>query len=361
LKCGVTTGVSLLGGGNNVMRMDGPGCAEAHIDAIVSVGVRDVLAVGPMHPPHPTEFTRWIEGAPVQVAVSFDAQIETSATLIDRWHGRHESRTLVALLYPTVRPEHRAGATSETLTLMAEQAKATWALSRSRDVVFMQDGHTRGTVSYHHDMGIIGPNTLLSHATDITDKEVAICAETGCSIAHNPSAFASIYGRCPVPELMTAGVNVALGSDAAAPDRSHDMFRHMVHCLHYHRRHARDHRALAPGQVLEMATINAACALGLENETGSLEVGKKADVILVDLAKPHLAPMNMPHYRVVCFANGADVDTVIVGGKVLMSGRSVLSVAEDAVLAEAERATELFLKRTGFHAMTDVRPDFFGR
>src|SRR5437762_13659266 len=99
------------------------------------------------------------------------------------------------------------------------------------------------------------------------------------------------------------------------------MFRHMFQCMHYHRRHFRDARILPQGKVLEMVTIDAARALGLDRELGSLEAGKKADVILVDLFKPHLMPLNMPVYRIASFANGADVDTVIVDGRVLMEGR----------------------------------------
>ena len=88
-------------------------------------------------------------------------------------------------------------------------------------------------------LGILGPDALLSHAIDITPEEIRIIADTGTRIAHNPSAIASILGRCPAIELIDAGVIVAIGSDATAPDRSSDMFRHMQQCMHYHRTHFR--------------------------------------------------------------------------------------------------------------------------
>ena len=116
------------------------------------------------------------------------------------------------------------------------------------------------------------------------------------------------------------------------------MFRHMFQAMRYHRFYFRDPSYLPAGKVLEMVTIDAARALGLEKELGSLETGKKADVILIDMFKPHLMPFNMPVYRVAYFANGNDVDTVIVNGQVLMEGRRVLTVNEvDVLELAAER------------------------
>ncbi|MFO1192904.1 MAG: amidohydrolase family protein [Rhodoferax sp.] len=194
----------------------------------------------------------------------------------------------------------------------------------------------------------------MSHSIDLRPEDIAACVETGARIVHNPSAIMSIRGRCPVPELLEAGVTVALGSDGIAPDRSYDMFRHMFQAMHYHRRHFRDAGVLPHGKVLEMVTIDAARAIGMEHEIGSLEPGKKADIILVDLFKPHMVPLNMPVYRVTCFANGADVHTTIVDGQVLMEDRRVLSVEPEAVLEDAQAATEAMLQRTGLQHLLDA-------
>ena len=118
------------------------------------------------------------------------------------------------------------------------------------------------------ELGLLGANAFMSHAIDLTPGDIEACVATGTSIVHNPSAIMSIRGRCPVPELIDAGVTVALGSDGAAPDRSYDMFRHMFQCMHYHRRHFRDSGVLPHGKLLEMVTIDAARALGLEREIG---------------------------------------------------------------------------------------------
>jgi cytosine/adenosine deaminase-related metal-dependent hydrolase len=227
--------------------------------------------------------------------------------------------------------------------------------------LFTQDGHTRGTVKFAHEvLGILGADALLSHATELTDEEIEICSETNTRIVHNPSAIASIRGRCPVTELQSAGVTVMLGSDGVAPDRSYDMFRHMFQAMRYHRFHFRDPSYLPAGKVLEMATIDAARALGVDDEIGSLEPGKKADIILIDMFRPHLYPANMPLYRVAYFANGNDVETVIVNGEVLMLDRRVLTVDEVAVLQQAQREIEAALDRTGLQHLVATPEGFWG-
>ena len=128
------------------------------------------------------------------------------------------------------------------------------------------------------------------------------------------------------------------------------MFRHMFQCMRLHQREARDETLIPPGKALEMVTIDAARGLRMEREIGSLEPGKRADVITVDLRKPHLAPRHMPLWRLVCFAAGQDVDTVLVDGRVLMQGRRVSHVDVNEVLDEAQLAAELMLDRAGLRA-----------
>jgi len=209
------------------------------------------------------------------------------------------------------------------------------------------------------EAGLLGPDALLSHCIDLHDDEIRLIAETDTKVAHNPSANFSIIGRCPAIELMEAGATVAIASDGTAPDRSFDMFRHMTQAMHYHRRHFRDARVLPPGKALEMITCDAARALGMEAEIGSLEAGKRADIILVDLHQPHLWPGDMPLYRLICFALGSDVDTVLVGGRVVMERRRVKTVEEDAVMEDATREIGLAIQRTGLQRMLETPPGFW--
>lgn len=347
LKCGTTTGVSYLGGGDDVMRTHGPGAGQANARAVTEIGIRGFVAVGANRPPFPQKYADWHDGKPVYRDMTFADQLKTCETLIDELNGTSDGRVHIALTFPVHHQGDRDWSHKE-LTEIGDQARAMRDLSRQKGVIFTQDGHRDGSVGVaHSEFGLLGPDALFSHATGLTEDEIALCAETGTKIAHNPSAVRSILGRCPAPELIAAGVTVGLGSDGTAPDRSADMFRHMFQCMHYHRRHFRDPDVLPPGKVLEMTTIDAARALGLEKEIGSLELGKKADIILIDLFKPHLYPFNMPLHRITSFTTGADVDTVIVDGKVLMEGRKVLSVDEAEILHGAQEETDLMLERAG--------------
>lgn len=359
LKAGTTTGVSLLGGGDSVMRSDDPIYADRHMQAVQQVGIRTVLAMGPRRPPYPSRYRDWQAGGQ-EITVDFSEQLAVCEETIRRWHG-HEGRLQVCLILPVVHPERHVNDTV-SLAELQTQADAVGTLLERHGVLFHQDGHTRGTIRYLHDhFGLTGPRSFFSHATRLTDDEIALCADTDSRIVHNPSAVASMLGRCPVTELLDMGVTVMLGSDGTAPDRSYDMFRHMFQCMRYHRYHFHDSDVLPPGKVLEMATIDAARGLGLEQEIGSLEVGKKADIILLDLAKPHLYPLQMPLYRALYFANGADVDTVIVDGRILMEGRQVHTVNETEVLALAQQESEAMLARTGLQSLLQTREGFWGR
>ncbi|NKC34086.1 amidohydrolase family protein [Falsiroseomonas selenitidurans] len=357
LKAGVTTGLSIFGAYGS--RTDDPAHAEAHAAAYRRVGVRSVLCPGVSPPPYPNRFFDWDGATHRERQVALEDQLAVCATLVDRLHDVDGAAVRIMLCAPVGYPG-RHGLTPENAGLYPEAAKQVRALSRARGVGFTQDGHKGGTVRDAMAQGLLGPDALLSHCIDLDEAEIRMVAETGTKIAHNPSANMSIIGRCPAIELMEAGATVAICSDGTAPDRSFDMFRHMTQAMHYHRRHFRDARVLPPGKALEMITCDAAKALGMEAEIGSLAPGKRADITLVDLRKPHLWPGDMPLYRLVCFAVAADVDTVMVGGRVLMQGRRVLTVAEEAVMEDATREIGLALARTGLEAMTATPPGFWG-
>ena len=356
LRFGVTTGVSLLGGGDSVMRTDHPEYGDAHMEGVLGIGTRSVMAVGSTRPPHSLTYARWDGDTRTEYPVTFDQQFATCETLIKRWNRTHGDRLHVALLTPTIHERHlsQEGAAEA----MAQTRNMKW-LAEEHGLVFTQDGHASGTVRIAREMGILGPRTLISHAAGIEMDEVAICAETGTCVVHNPSTIAAIMARCPVTELIDAGATVAIGSDASSPDRSGDMFRHMQQAMHYHRTHFHDPSWLPPGKALEMCTIDAAKVLGLDHEIGSLAPGKKADVILVDLRRPHLYPAHQPEFRVTYFANGNDVHTVLIDGKVLLRDRKAVHVNEDAVLDAVQREADLFLDRLNLRYALDTPPMFW--
>ena len=361
LKAGVTTGVSLFGGGDSIMRVDHPKYARAHANAVERAGTRSVIAVGPTRPGGPTRYVDWATEPPTATDIDASTMLEVCKKIIDENHGRAEGRLTIAVTLPVFAPMHEPDHVS-LRDVFHKQARDYFGLAKARGLTFTQDGHRTGTLELaHKELGLLGPTSFMSHSIDLSDDDIAVTLATQTRIVHNPSAIMSIRGRCPVPELIDAGVIVAIASDGSAPDRGYDMFRHMSQCMHYHRRHFRDAGVLPHGKVLEMVTIDAARALSMDHEIGSLEAGKKADIILVDLFKPHMMPLNMPVYRITCFANAADVNTTIVNGRILMEDRQVLSVNEADILEEVNEASERMFDRSGLRHLTESPARMWGR
>jgi cytosine/adenosine deaminase-related metal-dependent hydrolase len=359
LMFGVTTGLSLLGGGDSVMRTDRPAHGDAHCEGAAEIGIRTIMTVGPTRPPFPRPYADWTGGTRSDHLVSFEQQLDTITALIERWHGAESGRMSISTLMPVY---HETAHDPASVALIERQGRSIRDLGRRHGTLFHQDGHRNGSLEMAHRMfGLLGPDALMSHSTDLTEADIDAVAATQTRIVHNPSAIASVRGYCPVPTLLDRGIVVALGSDGTAPDRSTDMFRHMFQCMRLHQRHYRDERMMPPGKLLEMVTIDAALALGMADKIGSLEPGKQADVITVDLRKPHLAPANMPVWRVVCFANGQDVETAVVDGRVLMQGRQVPHVDVAEVLASAEAETAAMLDRLGLRPLLAEPATIWGR
>ncbi len=360
LKCGTTCGVTFLGGGDSYMRTDNPVFGDRHCEAVEKTGIREFLFVGPGNPPFPDLYSTWAHGARKDYLVHFEDQLDTCQALIQRWHTQANGRIHVGITFPIHYPNLNPLGLTEFQDLR-DRSRETRELSRRHGVLFSQDGHSRGTVKFaYENLDTLGSDALLSHSTELTEEEIAICQRTDTKIVHNPSAVMSMTGHCPVAELLEAGVTVMLGSDGVSPDRSYDMFRHMFQCMRYHRRHYRDPSCLPAGKVLEMVTIDAARALRLDSEIGSLEPGKKADIILVDMFKPHLYPLNMPVHRIAYYANGSDVHTVIVDGRILMEGRRVKTVDETEVLEMAQEETLRMLDRTNLSHTLELPKEFWG-
>jgi 5-methylthioadenosine/S-adenosylhomocysteine deaminase len=208
-------------------------------------------------------------------------------------------------------------------------------------------------IKYLQRLGVLGPDLLIIHAGWITTEEVPIIKEHDVKACHCPGAsMHGAYGSCSqgkFPELLEAGVTVALGVDSATANNSLDMFRAMYQAATCHKEMRLDPSLISPEQALEMATINGARALRWQDELGSLDVGKKADVIIVDASRPHWLPRQdfsmVPN--LVYSASGADVDTVIIDGVIVMEDREMKTVDEERFLAEVQKAGRQVLKRAG--------------
>ncbi|WP_424810607.1 amidohydrolase family protein [Roseococcus sp. YIM B11640] len=340
LKAGVTTGVSVLGGGDCIMRTDTPAAGEARARAVDEVGIREVMAVGPRRPPFPHDYV--MEDGATR-AISFEDHLETMGLLFEALHGRGRMRLC------TFMPVYRETVHDKAVVAgIRAQGRKVRELGATFNAIFHQDGHRAGSIAMAEEMfGLLGPDAFLSHCTDLTEADFAALKRSGAHVVHNPTALAAVSGFCPVVRLLEAGVNVAVGSDGTAPDRSGDLFRHAFEAMRYAQRAERDPSLIPPGKALEMITIDAAHAIGMGREIGSLEPGKRADLITVDLRAPHMAPANMPVWRIVCFATGADVRDVVIGGELLMEDRRLPHLDEAEIVAAAEAEAASMLRRSG--------------
>lgn len=216
------------------------------------------------------------------------------------------------------------------------------------DVSYSLNHFGKMPIQFLKETGIVGPNFLLAHGVWLEEPELRILAENHTSIAHCPSSNMKLAsGIAPVSEMIRAGVNVGLGCDGGPSNNCYDMFREMKTAALLQKVRLSDPKVLPAEAVLEMATINGAKALGLEHEIGSIEVGKKADLILVSLKKPHLTPSLDPLSTLVYSAQGEDVQTVIIDGVLVMENRHVKTLDEAAILENANRRAERLLEKTG--------------
>lgn len=209
-------------------------------------------------------------------------------------------------------------------------------------------------VEYLEHIGVLNSNWLMAHAVHFSDKEVDILKKHDVKIAHCPmGSMHAAYGSSVVgkfPEMMAEGITVALGTDAPCNNNAMDMLQdiRMVASIHKEARQQLPPATPSPEDALEMATTNGAKAL-LDDTIGSIEVGKKADVILIDLKKPRLVPLLGDNIvpLLVYAANGEDVDTVIVDGEILMENRVFQALDEAKILAESQELAQDIIQRSG--------------
>lgn len=211
--------------------------------------------------------------------------------------------------------------------------------SEIEDSYYMDNAFGMRPAAWSHANGVLGPNVLAIGASAVTPDELRILAETGTHVAHSPVANMKMAtGIFPLAAALAAGTHVALGTDGGLNNNSHDMFAEMKTAALLANAGARRAATISATTVLELATINGARAIGRAHDLGSLEAGKLADIVLVDLDRPHTIPLHDIVSNLVFAANAASVDTVIVGGRIVVRGGRVQGVDEAAVLDRARAA-----------------------
>ncbi|MFQ5758377.1 MAG: amidohydrolase [Candidatus Bathyarchaeia archaeon] len=220
-------------------------------------------------------------------------------------------------------------------------------LAESKDMANrIEKEHDQTEAQLLESIGFLGPDVLAAHCIHLNQEDMQTLAKHDVKIVYNPVANMKLaQGTARVPDLQRLGITVSLGTDGPASNNTLDMLQNMKIAALLQKAHYRDPTVLPAKTVLEMATRNAAKALGLERTIGSLEPGKKADIALIDLKKPHLTPLHNPYANIIYSANGSDVQTLIVDGRVVMENREVKTLNEEEIMEKARETALNLLKR----------------
>jgi len=252
-----------------------------------------------------------------------------------------------ALIVPAVAPH-------SVYTLDAQTLAAARALARrhgvptlihlaetAEEIKTMQERVKTTPVRYLDSLGFLGAGVVGAHAVWVSQPEIELLRTRGVGVSHNPESNMKLAsGTAPVTDYLAAGVAIGLGTDGAASNNDLDMFEAMRVASLLQKVRTGDPRALGAAAALEMATLGGARALGLASQIGSLEPGKRADLIVVGTSAARQTPMYDPISHLVYTTRGDDVRTTIVNGRVVMRDRKVLTLDERAVLAEARAWAE---------------------
>lgn len=212
-------------------------------------------------------------------------------------------------------------------------------IAEENDYVKLNRGNS--TVEYLHKLGALGPNLLAVHTVWLTDKEIDLFRLYDVKVSHNPAAAMKVVlGFARIPEMLEKGLNVSIGTDGAPSNNRMDMMREMYLTSLIHKGRTLNPKAVPAEQVLEMATINGAkCAL-LENEIGSLEIGKKADLIILNPNTIHSLPLHDPIANIVYTMSSENVESTMCNEKWLMKDREVLVLNERELIEKLNRKSK---------------------
>lgn len=274
--------------------------------------------------------------------------IEESLALLEKWHGQAGGRIRYCFA-----PRFAISCTRELLEKVGELARArgvmihTHASENRTECAMVEQETGLRNINYLDSVGVSGQHVALAHCVHLTNNEIQLLKRTGTNVVHCPSSNLKLgSGIAPVTKLLEEGISVSLGADGAACNNRLDMFTEMrTAALLQKALHGPE--VLPAGRVLRMATIDGARALGLDAEIGSLEVGKRADVAVINLDRLHTSPESDIVSSLVYAAEASDVQSVVIDGRVVMGDRELLTIDEAGTVAEANAQSELLQSRAG--------------
>jgi 5-methylthioadenosine/S-adenosylhomocysteine deaminase len=288
------------------------------------------------------------DDVPSQLHEQTRRSIDESVALIEKWNGQGNGRIRCCFA-----PRFAISCTRELLNEVSQLAKDHDVIihthaseSRSECEIVERETGERN-IDYLNSLGIIGSHVVLAHCIHLDNAEMETLAQTRTNVSHCPSSNLKLgSGIARVTEMLARGIPVSLGADGAACNNRLDMFTEMrTAALLQKALHGPE--VLPAARALRMATIDGARAMGLENEIGSIEVGKRADVIVVDLNESHSTPAIDPVSALVYSANASDVRASVIDGRIVMRDRKLMTLNEATVIDDANREAAALFERAG--------------
>jgi 5-methylthioadenosine/S-adenosylhomocysteine deaminase len=211
------------------------------------------------------------------------------------------------------------------------------------NVAAVEERYGKRPIEHLRALGILGPGLIAVHCVHLNETDIRTIAAHGVRVVHNPESNMKLAsGIAPVPEMIAQGIPVGLGTDGCTVNNNLDLFTEMDMAAKLQKVRTMDPTVMDAVTVLRLATIQGAAALGMGNMTGSLEIGKKADIIIVDTDKPHLTPLYNPFSHLVYAARGNDVRHSIINGQLIMEDRKLLFLDLDEIIARTrEKASQV--------------------
>ena len=289
------------------------------------------------------------DDVPAALHEQTEASIDESLALLADWHGKADGRIRFCFA-----PRFALSCTSELLSRVAKLARERDAIvhthaSENKNECALVEGETGlRNVAYLDSLGISGRHVVLAHCVHLDAAEFETLANTQTNVAHCPSSNLKLgSGIAEITRMLDQGISISLGADGAACNNRLDMFTEMrTMALLQKAMHGPE--AMPARQALRIATIEGAKALGLEKEIGSLELGKRADLIVVNLAALHCTPSSSdPVSALVYSAEASDVQSVLIDGQLVMRDRELLTLDESSVRKDASRERVELMKRAG--------------
>jgi 5-methylthioadenosine/S-adenosylhomocysteine deaminase len=293
--------------------------------AAITAGMRGVIAQG------------FIDiGTPDQTKDSEKSII--AERFVERWRDRSSLITPALVCHS---PYTCSSDTLRTVKAVAQRHGVSFQIhvSETREEVrLIRSRYGKNPLQHLHDLGILDQDTIAAHCIWLDSVEIDLLAEDRVKVAHDPESNMKLgAGVAPVSEMLRRGIDVGLGTDGSASNNNLDLFGEMSMTARIHKLFTGDPTVIKVEKAVEMATIGGARVLGMADRIGSIVPGKVADIILVDTRKPHLTPLYHPFSHLVYAARGADVVTSIIGGKIVMKDRRLLTIDTGSVMAEVRR------------------------